>query len=112
MYPVKEHDSRKCKKTKNNFYSAKKGSDSIQIDLKKLNLKEEYINNSNKRVKVRSIAINNKANRFNKRFNRFNKRFNCFINKSSLKINACTIKDSAIMLTRVLAQMISLLKIK
>ena len=40
-------------------------------------------------MKVRSILINIKVNRFNKRFNRF-------INKASSKINACTIKDSAI----------------
>ena len=40
------------------------------IDFKKL--KEEYIDKTNKRVKVRSIFINIKANRFNKRFDRFN----------------------------------------
>ena len=82
------------RKLKNDFYSAKKDSHSIQIDLKKL--KEESINNLNKRVKMRSIVIDNKVNRFNKRFNRFNKRFNRFINKASSKINAFTIKDSAI----------------
>ena len=42
------------KNIKNNLYSAKKDSDSIQIDLKKL--KEEFINNFNKRAKIRSIA--------------------------------------------------------
>ena len=38
------------KNLKNNLYSAKKDSDSIQIDLKKL--KEEFINNFNKRPKA------------------------------------------------------------
>ena len=38
----------------NNLYSAKKDNDSIQIDLK--NLKEEFINNFNKRAKIRSIT--------------------------------------------------------
>ena len=38
------------KNIKNNLYSVKKDTDSLSIDLKKL--KEEYINNSNKRVKV------------------------------------------------------------
>ena len=42
------------KNIKNNLYSAKKDSDSIQIDLKKL--KEEFINNFNKRAKIRSIT--------------------------------------------------------
>ena len=41
------------KNIKNNLYSVKKDSDSIQIDLKKL--KEESINNFNKRTKMRSI---------------------------------------------------------
>ena len=82
------------KNIKNNLYSVKKDTDSLSIDLKKL--KEEHINNSNKRVKVRSIVINIKVNRFNKRSNHFNKRFNRFINKASSKINASTIKDSAI----------------
>ena len=82
------------KNIKNNHYSVKKYTDNLSIDLKKL--KEEHINNSNKRVKVRSIVINIKVNRFNKRFNRFNKRFNRFINKPSTKTNARTIKDSAI----------------
>ena len=82
------------KNIKNNLYSVKKDTDSLSIDLKKL--KEEHINKSNKRVKVRSILINIKVNRFNKRFNRLNKRFNRFINKASSKINACTVKDSTI----------------
>ena len=42
------------KNIKNNLYSVKKDSDSIQIDLKKL--KEEFINNFNKRAKIRSIT--------------------------------------------------------
>ena len=41
---------RSLKNIKNNVYSVKKESDSIQIDLKKL--KEKYINNFNKRVKI------------------------------------------------------------
>ena len=43
------------KNIKHNLYDAKKDSDSIQIDLKKL--KEEFINNFNKRAKIRSIII-------------------------------------------------------
>ena len=43
------------KNIKNKLYSVKKDSDSIQIDLKKL--KEEFINNFNKRAKIRSIII-------------------------------------------------------
>ena len=43
------------KNIKNNLCSVKKDSDSIQIDLKKL--KEEFINNFNKRAKIRSIII-------------------------------------------------------
>ena len=43
------------KNIKNNLYSVKKDSDSIQIDLKKL--KEEFINNVNKRAKIRPIFI-------------------------------------------------------
>ena len=82
------------KNIKNNLYSTKKDTDRLSIDFKKL--EEEHINESNKRVKVRSILINIKVNCFNKRFNRLNKRFNCFFNKASSKINACTIKDSTI----------------
>ena len=87
------------KNIKNNLYSVKKDTDSLSIDLKKL--KEEHINKSNKRVKVRFILINIKINRFNKRFNRFNKRLNRFINKASSKdsvivknhVDACTETD-------------------
>ena len=82
------------KNIKNNLYGVKKDTDSLSIDLKKL--KEEHINKSNKRVKVRSIIINNKVNCFNRKLDRFNKRFNLFINKTSSKINACAIKGSAI----------------
>ena len=46
------------KNIKNNLYSVKKDSDSIQIDLKKL--KEEFINNFNKRAKIRSITTTSK----------------------------------------------------
>ena len=56
------------KNIKNNLYSVKKDSDSIQIDLKKL--KEEFINNFNKRAKIRSINTTeiktNKASSKNK----------------------------------------------
>ena len=65
------------KNIKNNLYSVKKDTDSLSVDLKKL--KGEYINNSNKRVKVRSIII------INNMVNCFNRRFNCFINKPSSK---------------------------
>ena len=57
------------KNIKNNHYNVKKDTNSFSIDLKKL--KERHINKSNKRVKVRSILINIKVNRFNKRFNCF-----------------------------------------
>ena len=43
------------KNLKNNLHSLKKDSDSTQIDLKKL--KEEFINNFNKRAKIRSIIL-------------------------------------------------------
>ena len=48
------------KNIKNNLYSVKKDCGSIQIDLKKL--KEEFINNFNKRAKIRSIIIPNEKN--------------------------------------------------
>ena len=82
------------KNIKNNLCNVKKDTDCLSIDVKKL--KEEHINKSNKRVKLRSILINIKVNRFNKRFNRFNMRFNRFFNKPLSKANACTIKYSAI----------------
>ena len=43
------------KNIKNNLYGVKKDIDSIQIDLKKL--KEQFINNVNKRAKIRSIFL-------------------------------------------------------
>ena len=43
------------RKIKNDFYSTKKDCDSIRIDLKKL--KEEYINNFNKRAKVHQLQL-------------------------------------------------------
>ena len=46
------------KNIKNNLCSVKKDSDTIQIDLKKL--KEEFINNFNKRAKIRSITSTEK----------------------------------------------------
>ena len=48
-----QENVKSLKNIKNNLYSVKKDSDSIQIDLKKL--KEEFINNFNKRAKIRSI---------------------------------------------------------
>ena len=57
---------RSLKNIKNNVYSVKKESDSIQIDLKML--KEKYINNFNKRVKIWSIIIaKTKTYKFSKR---------------------------------------------
>ena len=44
-----------AKNIKNNLYSVKKDCGSIQIDLKKL--EEEFINDLNKRAKIRSIVI-------------------------------------------------------
>ena len=74
------------KNIKNNLYSVKKDTDSILIDLKKL--KEEFINNSNKRMKTQFIIINAKIK---------TNKVNHSDNKPSSKINvACTIKDSAI----------------
>ena len=85
------------KNIKNNLYSVKKDSDSIQIDLKKL--KEEFMNNFNKRAKTRSIIIAKIKNYiFNKRM-RARLIINTKIktNKASSKNNAaCTIKDSGI----------------
>ena len=43
------------KNIKNNLYGVKKNSDIIQIDLKQL--KEEFVNNVNKRAKIRSIFL-------------------------------------------------------
>ena len=90
---------------KNNLYSVKKDSHSNQIDFKKL--KEEFINNFNKRGKIRSINTTkiktNKASSKKKKNN-----------------PACTIKDSGTstdvllsknMLRRLLVQMILLLKV-
>ena len=48
-------NAKSLKNIKNNVYSVKKDSDSIQIDLKKL--KEVFINNVNKRTKIRSIIL-------------------------------------------------------
>ena len=43
------------KNMKNNLYNVKKDSDSILIDLKKL--KEEFINNCDKRAKIKSVIL-------------------------------------------------------
>ena len=85
------------KNIKNNLYSVKKDSDSIQIDLKKL--KEQSINNFNKRAKIWPIIIAKiKTYSFNKKI-RAQPIINTKIktNKASSKNNAaCTIKDSGI----------------
>ena len=84
------------KNIKNNLYSVKKDSNSIQIDLKKL--KEEFINNFDKRTKIRSIIAKIKTYNFNKRM-RARPVINTKIktNKASSKNNAAgTIKDSGI----------------
>ena len=87
------------KNIKNNLYSVKKDCGSIQIDLKKL--KEEFINNFNKRTKIQSV-INAKIRTYSfkrRRKMRAQANFNTKIktNKASSKNNAaCTIKDSGI----------------
>ena len=48
-------NAKSLKNIKNNLYGVKKDIDSIQIDLKKL--KEGFINNVNKRAKIRSIFL-------------------------------------------------------
>ena len=81
-------DVKLVKNKKNNLNNIRNDTDTVSIDLK--NLKEEHINNSDKRVKVRSIVINNIANRFTER-----------LNKSLSKINARTKKDSVIVKNQV-----------
>ena len=76
------------KNIKNNLYSVKKDSDSIQIDLQKL--KEEFINNSNKRAKIRSIILP-KIKAYN--FKIIMRELALAFNKSKIKTN---IKDSGI----------------
>ena len=85
------------KNIKHNLYDAKKDSDSIQIDLKKL--KEEFINNFNKRAKIRSIIFA-KIKTYN-----FKRRIRAqTINNIKIKTNiassknnaACRMKDSSI----------------
>ena len=72
------------KNIKNNVHSVKKACGNIQIDLKKL--KEEFINNLNKRAKIRSIiAAKIKTYSFKRRMRA--------LSKNSA---ACTIKDSGI----------------
>ena len=92
-----QENVKSLKNIKNNLYKVKKYSDSIQIDLKKL--KEEFINNFNKRAKIRSIIIAKiKTYNFNKRM-RARPIINTKIktNKASSKNNAaCTIKDGGI----------------
>ena len=72
-----QENVKSLKNIKNNLYSVKKDSDSIQIDLKKL--KEEFINNFNKRKKIRSITItkiktNKASSKKNKNCSLYNKR--------------------------------------
>ena len=88
-------DVKLVKNKKNNLNNIRNDTDTVSIDLK--NLKEEHINNSDKRVKVRSIVINNIANLYNRKVNRFNER----LNKSLSKINARTKKDSVIVKNQV-----------
>ena len=71
--------------TKANCIKLKSMSQKNVMSLKNI---KNNLYKSNKRVKIRSILINIKVNRFNKRFNCFNKRFNRFINKPSSKTNA------------------------
>ena len=78
------------KNIKNNLYSVKKDSDSIQIDLKKL--KEEFINNSNKRAKIRSIILP-KIKAYNFKIIMRELALALAFNKSKIKTN---IKDSSI----------------
>ena len=80
------------KNIKNNLYSVKKDSDSIQIDLKKL--KEEFINNSNKRAKTRSIILSKiKAYNFKRIMRELAVELALAFNNSKIKTN---IKDSGI----------------
>ena len=71
--------------TKANCIKLKSMSQKNVMSLKNI---KNNLYKSNKRVKIRSILINIKVNRFNKRFNCFNKRFNRFINKPLSKTNA------------------------
>ena len=80
------------KNIKKNQYSVKKDINSLSSDLK--NLKEEHIYNSDQRVKVRSIVVNNIAKLRNRRLHKSS-------SSSSSKINACTKKDSAMVKNRV-----------
>ena len=84
------------KNIKNNLYSVKKDSDSIQIDLKKL--KEEFINNFNKRAKIRSIILAKiKTYNFKWRAQSINNsKVKTNIASSSKNNAACTIKNSGI----------------
>ena len=80
------------KNIKNNLYDVKKFSDSIQIDLKKL--KEEFINNSNKRTKTRSIILSKiKAYNFKRIIRELAVELALGFNNSKIKTN---IKDSGI----------------
>ena len=91
------------KNIKNNLYSVKKDSDSIQIDLKKL--KEEFINNSNKRAKTRSIILSKiKAYNFKRIMRELAVELALAFNNSKIKTNikdrgivdACTSTDDPI----------------
>ena len=93
------------KNIKNNFCSVKKDSDTIQIDLKKL--KEEFINNFNKRAKIRSITTTeiktNKASSKNNNNNNNNAAFTIKDSSTSTDdlnvkkyVDACTSTDDLI----------------
>ena len=89
---------------KNNLCSVKKDSDSIQIDLKKL--KEEFINNFNKRAKIRSINTTEiKSNQA------LSKKKIMQLIQQEIVLLAQMILLSKNMLKRLLVQMILLLKI-
>ena len=77
------------KNIKNKLYSVKKDSHSIQIDLKKL--KEQFINNVNKRTKTRSILFKIKPYNFKRIMRKL--ALPLAFNNSKIKTN---IKDSGI----------------
>ena len=73
------------KNLKNNLYNLKKDSNNIQIDLKKL--QEEFINNSNKRAKIRSIILPIiKAYNFKRRMRELALALPLAINSSKIKL--------------------------
>ena len=84
-----QENVKSLKNIKNKLYSVKKDSDSIQTDLKKL--KEDFINNFNKRAKIRSNAtIKIKTNKTSSKNN------TAHIKKDSGIIDDCTSTDDLI----------------